>query len=466
MQGGENVVSCIYNVACPGYGAYFYICMPVGPRLRGSVRRPGCRENGPGTEKSCEKERGTSMAKSGKNRMLPAVIGCVAVQLCVGILYVWSVFKQPAISFFGWDGGSVNLVASFMLFCFCFGNLIGGILQDRIGPKPVCIAGVCLFGGGILISSFLPACAPIALFYLAYCLVAGVGSGFAYGAVLSCIQKWFPHKRGFASGLGAGAFGLSTVVFSPVIQKLLGAVGLSMTLRILAIIFLAVGILACLFISLPDAGYLAALGLPKAKAGGDDGSKTLSQAIRTLPFWLLFLGCFLFNGTWNMLTPLIKDLGVERGLSDSAAFLCVSLTGLANAAGRLIMASLSDKLGRIRTLYVLCAATIVCALLLIAVPGGAYMAVVLLTAFAYGGPAAVNPATSTDFFGPRCSGTNYGVIMLALGLSSVVFNALSNALYAATGAYTLTFIVGAVTAAVSIAVYYAISRLMAGPKAG
>ena len=123
-------------------------------------------------------------------------------------------------------------------------------------------------------------------------------------------------------------------------------------------------------------------------------------------------------------------------------------------------------LGRIRTLYVLCAATIVCALLLIAVPGGAYMAVVLLTAFAYGGPAAVNPATSTDFFGPRCSGTNYGVIMLALGLSSVVFNALSNALYAATGAYTLTFIVGAVTAAVSIAVYYAISRLMAGPKAG
>ena len=222
MQGGENVVSCIYNVACPGYGAYFYICMPVGPRLRGSVRRPGCRENGPGTEKSCEKERGTSMAKSGKNRMLPAVIGCVAVQLCVGILYVWSVFKQPAISFFGWDGGSVNLVASFMLFCFCFGNLIGGILQDRIGPKPVCIAGVCLFGGGILISSFLPACAPIALFYLAYCLVAGVGSGFAYGAVLSCIQKWFPHKRGFASGLGAGAFGLSTVVFSPVIQKLLG----------------------------------------------------------------------------------------------------------------------------------------------------------------------------------------------------------------------------------------------------
>lgn len=394
-----------------------------------------------------------------KKRMLPAVIGCVAVQLCVGILYVWSVFKQPAIGFFGWKDGSVNLVASFMLFCFCFGNLIGGVIQDRTGPKPVCIAGVCLFGGGILSSSFLPAGTPIVVFYLTYCLVAGMGSGFAYGAVLSCMQKWFPHKRGFASGLGAGAFGLSTVVFSPVIGKLLAAVSLPVTLRVLSVVFLVVGLAACMLISLPDTAYLVSLNLPERKAA-DGASKTLSQAACTLPFWLLFLGCFLFNGTWNMLTPLIKDLGVSRGLSQGAALLCVSLTGLFNAAGRLIMASLSDKLGRIRTLYVLCGMTIVCALLLVFASGGAYMAVVLIAAFAYGGPAAVNPATSTDFFGPKYSGTNYGVIMLALGVSSVVFNALSNALYAATGAYTLTFVMGAATAVASVAVYAAISRLM------
>lgn len=406
------------------------------------------------------------MSKSKRSKLLPAVIGCLVVQLCVGILYVWSVFKQPAIDRFGWAAGSVNLVASFMLFCFCFGNLIGGIIQDRIGPKPVCVTGVCLFGGGILLSSFLPASAPIAVFYLTYCLIAGMGSGFAYGAVLSCMQKWFPHKRGFASGLGASAFGLSTVVFSPVISGLLGAVGLSRTLLILAILFLAVGLGACTFISLPDKAYLAGLNLPAAASPtGGDHSKTLSQAVRTLPFWLLFLGCFLFNGTWNMLTPLIKGLGVERGLSEAAAVLCVSLTGLTNAAGRLIMASLSDKIGRINTLHVLCVMTIACALLLIFVPGPVYMIVVLVTAFAYGGPAAVNPATSTDFFGPKYSGTNYGVIMLALGVSSVVFNAISNALYTATGAYTLTFLLGAVTAALSIVTYAAIHRLNQKQKA-
>lgn len=400
------------------------------------------------------------MTKSSKSKLLSAVIGCLVVQLCVGILYVWSVFKQPAIDFFGWEAGSVNLVASFMLFCFCFGNLVGGIIQDRIGPKPVCIMGVCLFGGGILISSFLPASTPIVVFYLTYCLIAGMGSGFAYGAVLSCMQKWFPHKRGFASGLGASAFGLSTVVFSPIISALLGAVGLSKTLLTLSILFLVVGIIACMFISLPDQAYLATLNLPAASAkGGADHSKTLAQAVRTVPFWLLFVGCFLYNGTWNMLTPLIKGLGMDRGLSEAMAVLCVSLTGLTNAAGRLLMASLSDKLGRINTLNILCAMTLVCGLLLIFVGGPAYLIVVLITAFAYGGPAAINPATSTDFFGPKYSGTNYGIIMLSLGLSSVVFNAISNALYTATGAYTLTFIMGAVTAALSIVIYVIIDKL-------
>ena len=399
--------------------------------------------------------------KKSKSTMLRAVISCLVVQLCLGILYVWSIFKQPAIDFFGWEAGAVNLVSAFMLFCFCFGNLMGGILQDRIGPKPVAILGLCMFCGGILLSSFLPATAPIVLFYLTYCLLAGFGTGFAYGPMLFCIQKWFPHRRGFASGLGAAAFGLSTVVFSPLIDALLSAAGLSRTFLILAVIFFAVGITACMFIKLPDEAYLAGLNLPAVAAGAADasGSKTLPQAMRTVPFWLLFAGCFLYNGTWNMVTPLIKGLGIERGLSAAMATLCLSLTGIANAAGRLVMSSLSDRLGRIKTLNILCVTTLLCSLLLIAAGGPVYLVVILATAFAYGGPAAINPATSTDFFGPKYSGANYGVIMLSLGFSSVVFNAISNALYAATGTYTLTFIMGGVTAVVSMVLYVIIGRL-------
>ena len=398
------------------------------------------------------------MKSNSRAKLLKAVIGCLLVQLCVGILYLWSVFKQSAIGHFGWSDGPVNLVASFMLFAFCLGSLVGGILQDRIGPKPVCITGVSLFGGGILASSFLPAGAPILLFYLTYCLIAGMGTGFAYGSVLSCMQKWFPHKRGFATGLAASAFGFSTVVFSPVISGLLGTMSLPATLRTLSIIFLVVGLGACSLISLPDKAYLDGLNLPAA-AVSNVRSMKLGEAIRTLPFWLLFLGAFLYNGTWNMLTPLIKGLGMERGLSESVAVLCVSLTGITNAAGRLVMASLSDKLGRITTLLTLCFMTLAGAILLISVGGNTYLAVVLLTAFAFGGQAAISPATSTDFFGPKYSATNYGVIMLSLGFSSVLFNTISNALYSATGTYTITFLMGAVTALLAGLAFLMIDRL-------
>lgn len=396
------------------------------------------------------------MKNSGNGKLIASIVGCLLVQLCVGILYLWSVFKSSAIDFYGWADSSVNMVASIMLFCFCFGNLIGGILNDKIGPKKVSIMGCCLFGGGILLASFLPASASIWLFYLTYCLIAGLGSGFAYGAAISCLQKWLPHRRGLASGLAVSAFGFSTVIFSPVSSALLGVMTLPATLRTLAIVFLIVGLVACMFISLPDESYLKGLNLPAAATAARN--LTLGQAIKTAPFWLLFLSIFFINGTWNMLTPLINGLGLERGLSASMAVLTVSLTGLTNAIGRLSMATISDKIGRGNALYILGVLMAVCALCLIFAPGYFYMVVVLLTAFAYGGPSAINPAFSTDFFGPKYSGSNYGVIMLALGFSSVFFNAISNSMYAATGAYTLTFIMGAVTAVISIVLTWIIVR--------
>lgn len=396
------------------------------------------------------------MKNSGNGKLIASIVGCLLVQLCVGILYLWSVFKNSAMDYYGWADSSVNMVASIMLFCFCFGNLIGGILNDKIGPKMVSIMGCCLFGGGILLSSFLPANTSIWLFYLTYCLIAGLGSGFAYGAAISCLQKWLPHRRGLASGLAVSAFGFSTVIFSPVSSVLLGAMSLPSTLRTLAVVFLIVGLIACMFISLPDEHYLKSLNLPATAAAARN--LTLGQAIRTLPFWLLFLSIFFINGTWNMLTPLIKGLGISRGLPEAMAVLTVSLTGLTNAIGRLSMATISDKIGRGSALYILGVLMAVCALCLIFAPSYFYMVIVLVTAFAYGGPSAINPAFSTDFFGPKYSGSNYGVIMLALGFSSVCFNAISNAMYAATGAYTMTFIMGAVTAVVSILLTWVIVR--------
>lgn len=401
-----------------------------------------------------------------KNRKNPwiSIIACLVVQLCVGILYLWSALKGNIVAAYGWSDSAATMVSSYMIFAFVFGNLIGGFINDKKGPKLTCILGVALFSVGVILTAFVRTAG---LFDLTYAVMAGLGSGFAYGACISCIQKWLPHKRGLASGLACSAFGLSTVVFTPVSNWLMelnrgadGIVNFVPVFLTLGIVFAVLGFVACLFISLPDDEYIAGLQLP-AKTVTGSVNFSLGQAIKMPAFWALFFSIFFINGTWNLCVPLIKDLGMERGLSASMALACVSFTGVTNAAGRLIMASLSDKLGRTNTMYVLCGLTLLGAVLLTFIGGMGYFATIAIIAFAYGGPSALNAALSTDLFGPKNSGTNYGVAMLALGFSSIFFNFVSkNILHATVANVTSTFIMGAVTAIIPVFLMMYINRYL------
>ncbi|MBR1780167.1 MAG: MFS transporter [Oscillospiraceae bacterium] len=392
--------------------------------------------------------------KSNNGKMLRAIIACLVVQLCVGILYLWSALKGNIVAAYGWSSAAANMVSSYMIFAFVFGNLIGGFINDKKGPKLTCFLGIILFALGIGLSAFVRSAA---LFDVTYAIMAGLGSGFAYGACISCIQKWLPHKRGLASGLACSAFGLSTVVFTPVSNILMnanrgadGIVNFVPVFLTLAIVFAVLGLIATAFISLPDEAYLAGLNLPKAAVSGAKNF-TLGQAMKVPAFWALFFSIFFINGTWNLCVPLIKDLGMQRGLAEAIAIACVSFTGLTNAAGRLIMATLSDKIGRSNTMYVLCGITFVGAILMTFIGGYGYFATIALIAFAYGGPSALNAALCTDLFGPKNSGTNYGVAMLALGFSSIFFNWVSGSiLHASVENVTSTFIMGAITAVIPV----------------
>ena len=387
-----------------------------------------------------------------------SIVACLVVQLCVGILYLWSALKGNLVTAYGdygWTTSAATMVSSYMIMAFVVGNFAGGILNDKKGPKLTCYVGVILFALGIGLSA-VSVKNPL-LFDLTYAVMAGLGSGIAYGACISCIQKWLPHKRGLASGLACGAFGLSTVVFTPVSNMLMnankdasGVVNFVPVFLILAVVFAVAGLIAAAFISLPNEEYLKSLNLPQA-AVSNTVNLTIGQAVRKPAFWALFFSIFFINGTWNLCVPLIKDLGMERGLTEALAVACVSFTGITNAAGRIIMSTLSDKLGRNNTMYILSGITLVGAILMTFITGYGYFATIALIAFAYGGPSALNAALCTDMFGPKNSGTNYGVAMLALGLSSIFFNWVSsNILHATVANVTSTFIMGAVTAVIPV----------------
>ena len=392
------------------------------------------------------------------NKALPVVIACIFVQLCMGILYLWSVFRSPVVEFYSWNNASANMVSSYMMMAFMSAHVIGGFIQDKTHPRLVAAAGCCMFCGGIFLTSLLSS-ANIGLLYLTYCVVGGLGSGFAYVSVVTCIVKWFPHRRGFASGIATAAFGLSTVVFAPLSKWLLGSHTVPQTFRILAAIFFAVSIISCLFIRLPSEEYLSGIKLPAAKiekAKARDYNP--AEMLRTSSFWCIALFAFLSGSTWVILIPLIKDLGVSRGLSEALAVTTVSLTGITNTAGRLIMSNVSDRIGRVRTTVVLSVINTAAAAGLIFAGGPLYMIFVLLAAFGYGSGPAITPALMADLFGLKYAGTNMGFISICSGLSSIVFVKLSNALYASTDAYTASFIMAACCVAAPIFIMSVLDR--------
>jgi len=383
-----------------------------------------------------------------KKKMYTTIIACLLVQLSVGIIYLWSIFSSKAVAAFAWNEAEAKMVSSYMLFAYVLGNLAGGFINDRKGSKFTCIVGVVVFSLGIASSAFVTENS-VRMLYVSYCGLGGLGSGCAYGACIACIQKWLPHRRGLAAGLAVSAFGLSSVVFAPLSQYLmvqytndLGVVNFRTVFLILGGVFFLVGILSCLFISMPE-------GSPATSGGqAEPRSYTLGQAVKTAPFWCMFFYIFFSNGTWNLTVPLIRDLGMERGLSEALAVFCVSFTGVASSTGRLSVATASDYFGRTRTVAVFTTITFICALLLTKVVGIWYIVVVAIVAFAFGGPCATNAAICTDFYGTRYSGSVYGVMMLALGLSSIIFNTLANLLLS--GEPVATFLMAAASAAVAV----------------
>lgn len=374
---------------------------------------------------------------------LRSVAGCLLVQICVGIIYLWSVLKAPVMKSLGMSQSTAAMMASYMLMAFVAGSLCGGLLTDRKGHRFTCTLGVALFAAGIA-SSALITNENSGLLVATYAVGGGMGSGIAYSSCINCIQKWIPGRKGLASGLAIGAFGLSTVVFVPVMRFVMrvfetadGIVDFTGVFAALSIAFFVIGISGCMMISRP----------PETEPDADSRRNedfTLSQALRSRKFWCIFFIVFFINGAWNVTAPMIFDLGIARGLTPETAALALSLTGIANTAGRVLMAVVSDRIGRTKTLCLLSVMTVAASMLLISISGIGYVAVICLLAFAYGGPASINAAFTTDCFGKKHSAAVYGVVMLALGASSLFFNFLTSRILG--GNVTVSFIIGAVSA--------------------
>jgi OFA family oxalate/formate antiporter-like MFS transporter len=180
------------------------------------------------------------------NRWIPVLAG-IAIQLCLGTVYIWGVFQPAVVKLFGWQQATAALTFSIVLGIFVCGSTIGGMIQDKLSPMPVIAVGGIVLGIGTFMASFTTAQMPWFL-YLSFGVIGGFGMGTTYTTIIACCQKWFPDKRGMITGIIVSALGFGGVVFTPIAQHLISTRGVLETFRWFAVIFAVVCVVGSLLI--------------------------------------------------------------------------------------------------------------------------------------------------------------------------------------------------------------------------
>jgi len=372
------------------------------------------------------------------NRWL-MVAAALVLQLCLGVLYAWSVFRAPLMKEFGWTVKEAGYPYMASLFFFAVGMIFAGRWQDKAGPRKVAIFGGLLLGAGAILAGAVGQTVGGMVF--AYGVLGGLGVGFAYVTPIATCIKWFPDMRGTITGLAVFGFGAGTLVFGPLINKLLGSIGTASTFYTLGVIFIIAVCGAGSLFKVPPAGYKPAGWNPPA-ASASTVTKvdwTPNEMVGNGQFWLLWIIYFFGAAAGLMIIGQAVPIGLEVAKLDKAvAAGGLGIMALLNGLGRLAHGSVSDKLGRTKTVMVMFAEYIVAFVLILPNSDSflKWLVGICIVGFAYGGYLALMPSITADYFGTKSLGTNYGYLFTAWGCAGLGGPYMIDYIKSTTGAFT------------------------------
>jgi nitrate/nitrite transporter NarK len=392
-----------------------------------------------------------------KNKGWSVTFSGTGINLALGILYTWSIFKgaikqsieKGGEGAFNWDPASLNDPYAVCCVVFAFAMILAGKCQDRFGPRVTAFMGGILVGLGFM---WISQTTSYAAWVLGFGLLAGTGIGFGYSAATPPALKWFPPaKTGLIAGLVVSGFGLASVYIAPLAQYLLGVWGLQKAMMFFGIAFLIVVCGLSMRLINPPAGYVPQVGGIKGAQGAPPPTvKTEagpSEMLKTRAFYTLWIIYFIGAGAGLMVIGSVA--GMAKKSMGETAFLVVAIMAIGNAGGRIIAGILSDKIGRRATLLIMLSFQTI--LMLVAVPivggekAGGVLLVLLATfiGFNYGTNLSLFPSLTKDNWGLKNFGINYGIVFTAWGVGGFVMGRLSQMLIAATGSYTSSFLTAA-----------------------
>ena len=327
------------------------------------------------------------------------------------------------------------------------GSIVAGLFQERIQPRFIAGAGSLLFALGIFLTSCVDSGAPVVL-YLTYGILGGIGCGIINCTVLAVLQKWYASKMGFITGIAVGFFGLSAVILTPLVETLLNRIGLNATFRVVALAFFVILTFSSMFLKNPDKSYYYAEVTRTIKLENVKQFRPRDM-LKSASYYYIVISTFSSAAAYMIIVPFISTIAVSRGMSPSFALATVMCMGAANAAGRILSPTLSDKIGRTNTIILGSLISAAGCLLIISAKGILYIAAIFLIALPYGGAGGTNPVITTELFGARHSGANYGLVLLSIAFSSIFFGRVS-AILSLDGDFTTVFIICAMLCAVPV----------------
>ena len=404
----------------------------------------------------------------------------VIVMILAGTVYAWSNFTQPLIASFGWSSTQTSLVFGIAIFALGIGAVIGGRWQDQVGPRTVTITGIVLWGIGNLLAAVGPH--EVWWWDVTYGVIGGLGNGMAYITPVATVTKWFPDKRGLASGMVVMGFGLGAFIYGFVLKAIpafvtaskdagayadaksaavvagtpfdaaahaMSAADISAVMTVIlcsGIAYAIIGGLAATMLQNPPAGY--SVGGAAAATASHEGSYSPAQVLRMPQLYLLWLMLFV-NVVAGILivsnaVPIIREL-ISKGVTDPDAVKALTGTAISayafvavfNGLGRFFWGAVSDRIGRNMVLVCIYA----CQVVIFFVLPGFHSVPLVLFAFAiilacYGGGFGTMPSFNADYFGTKYLGQNYGYIITAWGLGGLVGPYIAGAVKDKTGSFS------------------------------
>ncbi len=362
-----------------------------------------------------------SSSSRSSNRWGIALAG-VVMQIALGAVYAWSVFRIPLTKAFGWTISQVTFTFTLAILMLGFAAFVGGLWMRKSGPRRVAIAAGIFYGGGVFLASL--SAGHLYWLYFSYGFLGGIGLGLGYIVPVATLVKWFPDKRGMITGIAVAGFGAGALITAPIASRLIVNVGVLKTFAVLGIAYLVAVVVPALFMRDPPAGYRPEGWQPseaqKRERAGTD--YTLSQALGRWQWYALWAMLFLNTSAGISIISQAAPMAQEiTRVSAAVAAGMVGIISIGNGAGRFLWAWFSDLVGRravFLTMFLLQAAlfwfiTDVSSF-------SAFTALAFIILLCYGGGFGTMPAFAADYFGPANVGSIYGLMLTAWGFAGVL----------------------------------------------